>query len=376
MRYSRIFLRAQGNHFHVVSRIAGREFLLGENEKRVFHRIMRRIARVAGVEVLTHCLMDNHVHLLLRTEVLEEPDPEAIGDRELVSRVRGLYRGGVARELEWQLEQARKRRDRAQVEALRTRYLGRLGNLSEFMRVLKNVFSKWYNKEHGRTGTLWEEDRYKVVLVEGSEAVLRKVAAYIDLNPVRAGMVEDPGDYAWSGYGESCRGGAEARRGLVRVMGVSRQRGWREAGPVYRRLLLVEGEETGRSGGAEGEGRPRQVVVRRRDGKVVERGAIAREKVETEMEVESQARVKKEREKAPAGPGLQELLRKQARYWTDGVILGTREFVDRVFGEQDEEVRGKRKSGARRMRGGDWGDGGLYTLRDLRKDVFGDGGDR
>ena len=74
MRYSRIFLRAQGNHFHVVSRIAGREFLLGENEKRVFHRIMRRIARVAGVEVLTHCLMDNHVHLLLRTEVLEEPE--------------------------------------------------------------------------------------------------------------------------------------------------------------------------------------------------------------------------------------------------------------------------------------------------------------
>ena len=363
MRYSRTFLRAQGDHFHVVSRIAGRQFLLGEKEKRVFHSIMRRIARVAGVEVLTHCLMDNHVHLLLRTQSVEQP--EAIGDDELVARVRGLYRGGVARDLEWQLALARKRGDRVQVEALRTRYLGRLGNLSEFMRVLKNVFSKWYNKEHGRTGTLWEEDRYKVVLVEGSEAVLRKVAAYIDLNPVRAEMVEDPGDYAWSGYGEACRGGSEARRGLVGVTGVSRRRGWRDAGPGYRRLLLSEGLETGR----DGEGRPRRVVVKGREGKVVRRGAIPKEKMEAEAEADAEEGKK---EKA-AEAGLGELLRRQARYWTDGLILGTREFVDRVFQEQSAEVRGKRRSGARRMRGGDWGDGGLYTLRDLRKDVFGSG---
>ena len=197
MRYSRIFLRAQGNHFHVVSRIAGREFLLGDREKRVFHGILRRISRVAGVEVLTYCLMDNHVHLLLRTEAVE--DPAAISDEELVARVRGLYRKQVAAELEGQLAEGRKRGDRVLVAQWRERYLGRLGNLSEFMRVLKNVFSKWYNQEHGRSGTLWEEDRYKVVLVEGSEAVLRKVAAYIDLNPVRAGLVEDPGEYGWSG---------------------------------------------------------------------------------------------------------------------------------------------------------------------------------
>jgi len=46
---------------------------------------------------------------------------------------------------------------------------------------------------------LWEE-RYKSVIVESGEAA-RTIAAYIDLNPVRAGMVSDPAEYRWSSYG-------------------------------------------------------------------------------------------------------------------------------------------------------------------------------
>ncbi|MCC5842112.1 MAG: hypothetical protein JJT96_18500, partial [Opitutales bacterium] len=45
------------------------------------------------------------------------------------------------------------------------------------------------------------------------------VAAYIDLNPVRAGLVEDAGDYAFSGFGEACAGGSAARRGIARIEG-------------------------------------------------------------------------------------------------------------------------------------------------------------
>lgn len=347
MRYSRTFLRAQGNHFHVVSRIVGREFLLGTFEKRVFSRIMRRSERASGVQVLTYCLMDNHVHLLLRTENIVK---EEISDGELVSRVRTLYSKGIARELEWQLSHWRKKGNASQVNYWRERYLSRLGNLSEFMRVLKNVFSKWYNKEHGRAGTLWE-DRYKIVLVEGSEAVLVKVAAYIDLNPVRAGMVEDPAEYRWSGYGEACGGGSEARRGIVRVTGASPRRGWRDAGRAYRNWLFVEGveKEDGVKGapGTGMDGARRRGIPRERARKVLE-GKGGGEEL-----------------------SVRELLRLRARYWTDGVILGTREFVNRVFKAQPASVKGKRKTGARRMRGGNWGEGGLFTLRDLRKDVFG-----
>ena len=45
------------------------------------------------------------------------------------------------------------------------------------------------------------------------------MAAYIELNPVRAGMVADPADYRWSGYSEAMAGKARSRRGLVRIIG-------------------------------------------------------------------------------------------------------------------------------------------------------------
>ena len=334
MRYSRIFLRAEGDHFHVVSRIVGRAFLLGEKEKRVFHKLMRRLERWGGVQVLSYCLMDNHVHLLLRTEQIEG---EEIGDEELVRRVRGFYSKAAARELAWKLDHWRRQKNRNQIKFWRERYLSRLGNLSEFMRVLKNIFSKWYNAEHERTGTLWE-DRYKVVLVQDSEAVLTKIAAYIDLNPVRAGMVGDPGDYRWSGYGEARRGGREARAGIGRMMGAPSRRGWRDAGPWYREVLFSES--------------------------VIGGGRSVRDSVGGSGKNSCSGARGEE-------AGLGEMLLRRVRYLTDGVVIGSREFVDRVFKAQPESVRKKRKTGARKMVGRNWN--GLFALRDLKVDVFGKG---
>jgi putative transposase len=56
---------------------------------------------------------------------------------------------------------------------------------------------------------LWE-DRFKSVIVESGVAA-RTIAAYIDLNPVRAGMATDPADYRWSSYGEAVGGGTEGQ---------------------------------------------------------------------------------------------------------------------------------------------------------------------
>jgi len=56
-----------------------------------------------------------------------------------------------------------------------------------------------YDRRKGRKGTLWEE-RYKSLLVEGDEKALMTVAAYIDLNPYRAEMVDRVEDYRWCGY--------------------------------------------------------------------------------------------------------------------------------------------------------------------------------
>jgi hypothetical protein len=57
-------------------------------------------------------------------------------------------------------------------------------------------FTRQFNRTHDRTGTLWEE-RFKSVIAEDGVAA-RTISAYIDLNPVRAGMMQDPADYRWS----------------------------------------------------------------------------------------------------------------------------------------------------------------------------------
>ncbi|MCC5841845.1 MAG: hypothetical protein JJT96_17150, partial [Opitutales bacterium] len=87
-----------------------------------------------------------------------------------------------------------------------------------FMREVKTRFTLWYNQKHDTVGTFWAE-RFRSVIVEADTAAQRMVAAYIDLNPVRAGLVEDAGDYGFSGFGEACAGGSAARRGIARVEG-------------------------------------------------------------------------------------------------------------------------------------------------------------
>ena len=65
---------------------------------------------------------------------------------------------------------------------------------------------------------------------------------------------------------------------------------------------------------------------------------------------------------------MPELLRCRVRYFRDGAVLGSSEFVQEQFEAFRQYLSEQRKSGPRRMRGGDWD--GLPVLRDLRKDVI------
>lgn len=72
------------------------------------------------------------------------------------------------------------------------------GNISRLMQSLGRYYVRYINKKYDRTGTLWE-GRYKSTLID-SEAYLLTVSRYIELNPVRANMVEQPGEYPWSSF--------------------------------------------------------------------------------------------------------------------------------------------------------------------------------
>jgi putative transposase len=68
----------------------------------------------------------------------------------------------------------------------------------QLMQALGRSYVRYFNNRHGRTGTLWE-GRYKSTLIQ-AERYLLACMVYIDLNPVRAGLVSDPADYPWSSH--------------------------------------------------------------------------------------------------------------------------------------------------------------------------------
>jgi len=75
----------------------------------------------------------------------------------------------------------------------------KLSNFSEFMREIKVNFARFYNRRHHRRGYFWR-DRFKSVIVENGQT-LTNCLAYIDLNPLRAGLVERPEQYRWNSLG-------------------------------------------------------------------------------------------------------------------------------------------------------------------------------
>jgi putative transposase len=338
------------SYYHVVSRVVDRRWVFGDLEKEVFRKILRNQEAFTGVRVVTYCLMSNHFHLLL--EVPDRNTLAPLDEEGLLAVLPRLYEGEMVEEVRQELERARSAGDDAWHREILNRYERRRGDLSQFVRELKLRTTLFMNKRLEREGTLWE-GRFKSVLVEDREQALVTVAAYIDLNPVRAGMAKAPEDYRWSGYGEASSGGrgAElAREGLGRIMAEALadpgfQHDWRSTTARYRVLLYEEGQEVAAD---------------------LDRGRGGRLGF-SEAEVEA---VRESGGKIP----LREVLRRRVRYFCDGAVLGSAEFVEEVF-EREQRLRRrfgeKRKSGARRMRGADWGE--LRVLRDLQKDVFGSG---
>jgi len=192
MRTPRIRIEGEAC-YHVMSRIVDGRMRLGPGEKDRFQALMRDCEAFCGVRVRTHAVMDNHFHILLETPGSGEEIPE----EEVVRRMVALYGPAEVREraARWEAwrEEGLDDLAEAELEALRAR----MGDLPAFMKTLKQRFSQWYNRTHDRRGTLWE-DRYKSVVVENGRA-FAVVAAYIEHNPVRAGLVGRPEEYRWCG---------------------------------------------------------------------------------------------------------------------------------------------------------------------------------
>jgi hypothetical protein len=322
--------------YHVMSRTCGGEIWFDDVEKEALRRVIWRMAEFSGIKIVTYCLMGNHFHLLAEVphrKTWLERFAGSQGEAKLFEHLSTLYSKAYLGLLRDELVDFRSRGmavlAEQKLEALKKRFC----DLSLFVKEIKERFSRWFNKRRGRRGTLWM-DRFKSVLVEAKGEPLRTMAAYIDLNPVRAGVVKDPKEYRWCGYAEALGGSRRAQRGLCKALGKPVD-GWRSAGAseAYRCLLHTEGSE----------------IKDAQNETVLQRGVSA----------ESSRAVLADKGKlSPA-----ELVRLRVRYFTDGMVLGSREFVEGIFEAQRELFGPRRKQGARRL---SQSAEPLYTLRQLR----------
>lgn len=184
-------------YYHCISRCVRRAFLCGVDSAsgRSFeHRrgwIVERLAglsRIFAIEVCAYAIMSNHHHLALK---LNPREAEGWREDEVLERWCALFSGPlIVQRLRAgeRLSEAERRRVSEWAET----YRARLCDLSWFMRCLNEPIARWANAEDGCTGRFWE-GRFKSQALLDEQALL-SCMAYVDLNPIRAGMAETPED--------------------------------------------------------------------------------------------------------------------------------------------------------------------------------------
>lgn len=182
-------------YYHVISRCVRQQFLcgfdraLGRDFSHRRHWIERRIkllSSIFAIEVYAYAVMSNHFHLVVKVN----PDaPNRWRDRDIVNRWRSAFGGPrvVKRYAKGELLTEDEFRG---LQPLIAEYRKRLGSLSWFMRALNEPIARLANNEDNVKGRFWE-GRFKSQALLTPASVLSAMA-YVDLNPIRAGIAKTP----------------------------------------------------------------------------------------------------------------------------------------------------------------------------------------
>ena len=281
-RLPRFLRNDQSTVYHVISRTALDGLPFKNEDKDYLLYLIKYFSRIFFVDVLGFCVMGNHLHLVCRVYPEEEVSRDELEKRYKEYFGLGAYVSDI--DLEY--------------------YKHRWSSLSEFVKDIKQNFSRYYNKKHNRKGYFWA-DRFKSLIVEEGRTLVN-LLAYVDLNPIRAGIVKKPEDYRWCSLG-------------YHFQTVNKDN-----------LLSVD------FGMKEWDEFDLQEIVRKYREFVYETGAVDRDQ---KSEVSGQPRekkgidpkiVEKERKKKYKVSRVERFCYR-SRYFTDAGIIGSREFVREVF---------------------------------------------
>jgi REP element-mobilizing transposase RayT len=175
--------KSDGVYLHAYNHAVALEYgqlPFNDIEKENFKRILERHLLKYNIDLISLVQMGNHYHMLIYSHA------EKLTPQEAVKRYSSFH--GSKKPLEetdWRIQNLIKHSN----------------NFSEFMREFQGEFSKWFNKTraYNRKGALWQS-RFQCQLIQ-SDVYLWSCLQYIELNPVRAGICQDPADYKYSSFG-------------------------------------------------------------------------------------------------------------------------------------------------------------------------------
>ncbi|EFI33148.1 protein of unknown function DUF1568 [Desulfonatronospira thiodismutans ASO3-1] len=271
-RIARFIRSDQATVYHVISRTALSGLPIKDTDKDYLLGLIKRLSRLYFVDVLGFAVMGNHFHLVARMH----PEDE-ISNSDIIKRWQKYYG------------------DEAQVPTDRmVEVKKRLCSLGAYVKDIKQNFTRYYNKKHRRQGFFWGGRFKSMIVQEGSTLV--NLLAYVDLNPIRAGIVKKPEDYRWSSLGYHTQTGN--KDGLLDIdFGLKE---WNELDP--------------------------KEIVRKYRQFVYETGAVDAGKGKTI----DQKVVEKARKKGYKISRV-ERFRYRCRYFTDSGVIGGKDFVQEVF---------------------------------------------
>lgn len=180
-------------YYHCMARCVRRAFLCGRDRysgKCFDHRKqwildqVKLLSSLFSIEVCAYAIMSNHFHLVLHVDVERASDWST---DEVIDRWMGLYKGSMVA----QKYKAGETLSQLELEALSVCvevWRDRLANLSWYMRCLNETIARMANAEDDCTGRFWEGRFKSQALLD--EAAVVSCMAYVDLNPVRAGICE------------------------------------------------------------------------------------------------------------------------------------------------------------------------------------------
>lgn len=300
MRTARKKMIGRSCYYHCCARINGAmdDYLFTDVDKEKGMWIVKDLARLFYIEPISMAWMGNHWHI-----VLYAPEKSPSID-EAVERYNSFYKNKTLN-VEYAPDEC-------------ARVADCLVDISAFIGQIHQRFTNYINKVHKRRGTLWA-DRFKSTILQDQTA-LWDCVKYVELNPVRAGLSDDPANYRFCTWGYYCGTGKHMFgdnfiRHMRRYLGeIAKNWSDEEVCAEFRcRLARTISYESGAE----------------------------------ENEVRKAAKEARKRESMPI-----RFLRR-TRHWTDGAIIGTKAFVMEVgtMFENEKRIRKKRFSSGKNSDG-------------------------